>query len=304
MKELQTKFAISIIIFYFICTFNIPLIFSQNRITYKLDQHDLRILKIYFRDSVSSRLVSFDITKENPYNKLKYFKKEINNVKNNVYQLTKAEVEQLLTVENTINYAKPRQNPDLSHEPFSGTSYFSIFKKSDKYVSIGYTFFITDLYGWYIFATSTILVYDCNGKLICRNKNINVNTDQTAVTDNGKFVAFNYGLIDDNGTFINDGFRIYSSEDNRLIFERQYKNIGYPSTRNNVIIFGSSQYDEESKYTEYVFDTDIMAFYTKKYLSSDLSDLKEITDKGFIFGRKGIQRIDTYENAFNKEIIK
>ena len=179
-----------------------------------------------------------------------------------------------------------------------------MFRESKKYVSIGYTFYLTDLYGWYIFVTSTIFVFDCNGKLICQFQKINVNTDQTAVTDNGKFVAFNYGLIDDNGTFINDGFRIYSTEDTRLIIERQYKNIGYPSARNNVIFFWSSQCDEESKYTIYVFDTDIMAMYTKKYLSSDLSDLKEINDKCLIFGKKGIQRIDTYENEFNKEIIK
>ena len=74
MKQLQTKFVISVFISYFLSIFNMPLIFSQDRITYKINQNDLRPLKIYFHDSVSSRLDSFDVTKENPYNKLKYLK--------------------------------------------------------------------------------------------------------------------------------------------------------------------------------------------------------------------------------------
>jgi hypothetical protein len=279
------------------------LLFSQSGITYKLDK-TLLPLKIYFHDSLSGHVDSFDIVKRNPYNKLPYTKTGINGEENYKYQLKKIEVYHLLNLNDTLDSLKIFKTSEFLQEPFKGTSQFSIFRESKKYVSIGYTFVVINSFERIIFITSTLLVYDCNGKLIFRNKNIDVNIDQTAVSENAKIVAFNYGTSDDDGIFIDGGFRIYNISDNRLILERQHENIGYPSIRNNVIFFWSNTEYNNSDRTAYVFDSDKREFYSKKYTYDDIENLQEITDKGFIFKKNGIKKIDTYRKDFYLETIK
>lgn len=217
---------LALLVYLFCGCFGFELVMSQNKILFEQNDKTLQISKIYFKDSVTSHIDTFDLIKENPYNVLSYSKTSTNNLGNYVYKLTKADVEALLTRENTDAYLKSRQHPDLFKTAYIGTSYYSLFYKSKSYISIGYAFYVTDSSGRYICALSTILVYNNKGVIVYKNDKINVNLDQTIITDNGKYVAFNYGLQDDYGTFINDGFRVYCVTDNHLIFERQYRNIG------------------------------------------------------------------------------
>lgn len=299
------KYLILIILTYlFFVGFGFELVMSQNKILFEQNSKTLQITKIYFKDSTTSHIDTFDIIKENPYNVLSYSKVSTNNLGNYVYKLTKTDVESLLTKENTDAYSKSKQHPELSKTAYIGTSSFSVFKKAKNFVSIGYTFYAVDSSGIYLCALSNIFVLDANGRITYKNNHINVNVDQTVITENGKYVAFNYGVQDDNETFINDGFRIYRVADNHLILEKQIRNIEYPSVRKNVIIFGSSCPSEDSKIAFYVFDTDTGMFYSRFFTKDELSELKETTDKGFKFSKKGVLRIDYFENDFKKELIK
>ncbi|MCX6288143.1 MAG: hypothetical protein NTY96_13640, partial [Bacteroidetes bacterium] len=59
---------LALLVYLFCGCFGFELVMSQNKILFEQNDKTLQISKIYFKDSVTSHIDTFDLIKENPYN--------------------------------------------------------------------------------------------------------------------------------------------------------------------------------------------------------------------------------------------
>jgi len=300
LKNRKSEIQVVIFLIFFASTF------AQNQIIYFQEKDENNLLettKIIFKEIKPLHTDTFDIRKKNPFNHLKYKKTGLNFQGNNNYVLSKSELERLLPMDYSNAYDETKKKINLNSNSYKATSTYSIYKESNEFVSIGFTLHIADSMGIWIAALGGIMIVNKHGHITYIRSNFNINIGKSVVTENGKYFAYTYGYIGEDGVYIKDGFRVYDAEKNQLITERRGENLGVPCTSDNCIIVRDLLPGKSLLY--YVFDSERQILYSKEYDAEDRPLLDSITPKAFIFRTEdGKKRFDYYNEVFTKDLLK
>lgn len=283
--------------------------FCQNVIRYERKSADgialPQVYKIIFEDTISGNKTSFNISKDNPFNNLDYKKIEKSKQDNIVYELSTKDVNKLIPISYRSNYSADRRFQPIDSKKYFGTSNSTLYDKSKLYSAIGYSFFIYDASNYVIGVLGSIIAFNSKGQKIYENRMMNTNITRIGVTENGKYLSYLYGDIDEDGTILPSGYCIIDIKTKKPVIDKKHENIVGPSIVNNLIIIGFDSIFDRSKCTYNIFDLDKNCIYSKEYYSEELLNLLKITDSGFLITRKDNSTIlDAYIEKFKKEKIQ
>ena len=300
----------------FLITFIFSIIYSINGICQKVIHYPdflsvgyggERPLYVIFHDTITLKSDTLWLRDINPFNELKFSKTGVNEQGHTKYSLSRSDVEQLIPTSNRAIYDQERRVIPTNKTSFIGESLNSIYYESKIITAIGFTFRIIDEAGYIWGLLGAVKIYNNNAECIFQIHNLNVNINQIAATDNGKYFSFNYGDIDEKGQVVLDGFRIYNIPDKRLLLDQICTRAGSPLIFDSLLVNGYlelSKNTSESCEVYYVLNSINGVLYSKKFSVNELTDLKKISSEGFIFiSKSGVKRIDRFD-SFKKEILK
>ena len=268
------------------------------KINYEKNEFN-KISRIHFK--VNSETKNFDVYKNNPYAKLNYRIKEIKKG-NPVY-----------TVENTsLKAILPNYEPKYYEEKNIGEvkiidiySYSNVKSSNNNNYQIIY--YQLNAYrdgGEIAGINSTLLILDSTSTVIREYKDINVNTKEVAITDDGKFLLLTYGYESESGTFMKYGFRIYDLVKNKIEIECSDENQYVGLIKGNLFILGYD-YKNDSNQTLtkiIVYDLYKKKKYTRIFNDSE-QDIIEINSEGYIIKLNTERKLLKFKDEFKNENI-
>jgi len=226
-----------------------------------------RPIAIVFNDITSSQLDTFDIISNNPFNSLDFHVIHKDFWGWNTYKLTKPEFDIIIPINIRSKYLPEAEIISSQEKYFIGdVSLSGRFDNPSSNIVLAYTFMVYDEFGeMYVGATAYYYVLNRKGELVHISKSLGVNVNSIFITEDNKYVGFNYGGAMNN-EYIHEGVRIYSAVedslimdipikepnivgfiDNKLIVTEYNYGIGIP-TENN-IYFLDAKSGEIGKYT-------------------------------------------------------
>ncbi|HLO61020.1 MAG TPA: hypothetical protein VK179_19885 [Bacteroidales bacterium] len=196
------------------------------------------------------------------------------------------------------NYDRKFEKPPLVESAF--VPYSRTFK-SEKWTAVGYTIIYRDEDSS-LGCESELTVHNSDGEMCFNLKGIEININEIVVTDDGKYVCFSYGIDDEYGALLNEGYRIYDIGSKKIIaeekFSGQYYNV-HPGSMHNNIKIGMLKDGPNSFYVIYDFRNSTR--YKYEYLPGPDKQLVKITEGGFVFKANGIFDTLLFKNIAVKE---
>lgn len=262
--------------------------------------------KIIFLDTLTGKRTAYDVFKNNPFNNLKFPRIENTTSYNNVYKLSYKDVLRMIPEKYRALYCEDRRKIENNQSKFAASSSTYLYKESRKHVIIASSLFLSQDFLLTIGVLGSIDVFTNLGVSIYKERANDVNILNPVISENRKYLYYTYGAEDESGCLIDKGYRLIDMKTKKIIMDRRHESIGGPFVVNNLIINGYSIHEPEEKHVYIVIDSENQIIYTKEYSLNEKYHVKEINDKGFLISdhEKNVDRFDSFEKCFSKEIIK
>ena len=258
-------------------------------VKYNNENHPTRI---EFVSKVSGEICnSFDLRENNPFlehNLPLYQKKENHSIfpKFDLAGVSKSKIIQTFL-------------PTIEEEPYNScdaayaSTYGAVFP-DDK--DIGKARYIVVRYGVYIFNDLEELLalnqywirMDNKGQILMRAKNMYQNMYHTKITEDGRYWAYLSGGLgnihsecDLRGINAQTGFQIFDTHTGRVVVNKKGSNITHPTMKEGLIRVVYNLPERKKEY--HIFDMTKYKEYVRAFEISELSNLKEINETGFLF---------------------
>lgn len=260
---------------------------------------------INFVDTISGHVKSFDIVKGNPFNNLRFKIIGKNEMGNFIFELSSDDVLNLIPSSYREGYMIDRRNLPAGNFKYSGTTYPSIYKDAKRFLVIGYTFLVR-IEGYAVGTLSSILVFNNFGIRIYQENMINVDVGEVVVTDDGRYLCFDYGgETDEDGSLFHKGYRIIEIKTKKIIVDQQHDNLGSPAIAKNLIITSYDTNEDQRKCIFTIYCPNQKCLYTKGYTLNEMATFTKITQEGIQFYDKDKNiTTDLFEGKFKKETLK
>ncbi len=177
---------------------------------------------ILFKDTISSKIVTFDIIGSNPFNNYDFEVIFKDFWGWNIYKFTKDDYEKIIPKKQRGNYL-PEIDTLISETPYligdGGFFFWDSRNQGSKNIVLSYSFVVFDASGeLYVGATAYYYLMSGTGKILHISKSLGVNINQIYISEDDKYVGFNYGGAMNN-EYIHEGVRIYSAIEDSLIMD-------------------------------------------------------------------------------------
>jgi hypothetical protein len=254
--------------------------------------------KLEFISPDNKVLKTMDLSKHSPYNTLRYpAVRQNTDTRYNVKNLDRG------SVLNTFFLRPEDRTQSLSFKPSALLAQTNaVVDKAFVVVSDQLTMFDED--GGILGIKSQAKVYNNEGKLLAALPENNDGYFEMSVAGSGKFLGTLFGDVaaDAEQTLLPPpGFRLYDLQSGRIIYELRSPNeySVYPTmSRNNLIIETLGYPNDRHEYL--VFDTSNRTLYRKFFSTTEVGQLRKITDTAFIFSDGKNERVVNYQSEFNK----
>lgn len=251
------------------------------------------VKKIEFRDTISGKLYkTFDVQKNNPYNKLDFKIAGRNDSNNKIYSLEGLKINDIILEKYRTNYSKIMTRLG-NYTVNTGTSYASVDVRSVNYILVSYTFLIYDL-GEVIGSLGTILVLDNQGDVIHTIENKEGNIYGCVITDNGKYLCYITDTNSANLILYPPGYRIIDLQTNEIVledFSEKFAGGACYMDSNLMIIF----FIKTDKEYYVVYNPEKKEKYEKTYTRIEKKYVYGFTEEGVIFGIDNKRFIENYD---------
>lgn len=271
---------------------------NNPNITYEKNEFG-KISKIYF--SVNGTKKVFDVYKNNPYDKLSY-KKDRLKKGHNVYMVDNIPMSKILPNYKSQNYSE-KNIGDVKITSIYSTSFVKG-SKNNNYQIIGYQLKAFREGGEIAGLTSSLLIIDSILNITIELKDVDVNTNEVGITDDGRFLFITYGYEIESGIFMKYGYRIYDLLKNKIIVQQSDGNSYVGLMAENMMIFGYDLYNESNQILTKIVVYDM--YNNKKYsrtFNYDEQDIIEITPKGYIINFNNQKKLLSFKNDFINESL-
>jgi hypothetical protein len=286
--------------------------FPQSHLTFVIetidDVHPQYITTIKFIDNFPNVPNEFNIIKNNPFNNLPFSIISKNGDQNNIYSFSNEDFEKLIPVSQRSIINKERNQLYTNDTIFSGTSYTYVYRGSTRYTIVGYSFYVFAglmEYSPWVAVKGAVFAFDSLRSCIYNNNSLDININNAVITEDGKFMALNYGVEDEFGTLIKNGYRIININTREIVIERNYDDLSGSVVRNNLIIHAHDIHHTTSDSTTFeVFDGSRNTLYINTYSFKELKNLKGITTIGFEFLNDNKTIVGLFTSKFQALPIK
>jgi hypothetical protein len=275
---------------------------AQNNaeIVYEDGTHYSPIQKINFKDSIGNGVGAFDAIANNPYS----------HINGRLYKKRQgADIFEILDSCTTIDFAPPTATiPKEDARGFSPAKYYKIIvhpvtTQSGTVKGVVYTIRLYDEYFEERGSKAQFQMLDNSGNIM---KKIHVKTDvlQTVVTDDGRFLGFNFGgIINENGDKVHDdGLSVFDTKTGEKLLEMRASITQLISMPMGIVDLIMFSIQEGYEYTKIVINPALREYYSKTYRVEELGLTIEINKKGIVFQKNDEQWEDSYTKDF--EVIK
>ena len=271
-------------------------------VVYDFDEFGI-IIRAHFKTSKGGLEKAFDVNINNPYNRLSNTQEKEKRWGNNVYSTKGSILSKVLPNFKPDNY-KNKKTGDVFVDKLLSTSYIYYSEDKNYHVAV-YQLKAIASYG-VIAVASTIDIIDSTGNVINRIKDTDVNVNEIGITTDGKYLFYTYGLGNEDGTFINYGFRIYKLKDNSIVVDKKGKEfIGFVT--NNLFVFGYDYHPNDDINIESLTHIEVYDVYrSKKYtreFKMDEQRIISITSDGYLITYNNQTRLLSFVNDFMVENI-
>jgi len=266
-------------------------------------------ITVNFVDTSTNKVITtFDLPKNNPYNKLNYPSKKGNSIDNTnkTYNFEKVRLDKIVLPEGKLVLKKnlDRLMPD------KGLSAWSFYQASisGKFLVVIYRFYVNwgeDVVG----RSDVVYIFDNKGNILHKLENFDTDVSEWAITENGRYFSYGYGDVEDESldNFSDVGYKILDMKNNKIAYEEnfgdKYSEIRTRNVKNMVKITCFSINNR------YIFiDFDKNKKYSRIFSNEEDNLWQNITDEGVIMyvGNRNSNKLKLlrFKDDFKVEDIK
>ncbi|HAF27645.1 MAG TPA: hypothetical protein DCG75_01235 [Bacteroidales bacterium] len=264
-----------------------------------------KLKELVFYDTINNfKIKSIDLTENNPYyKKLKLDNTVKTEQSSNLYNVNEASLNSIILPADRKHYHRTIKEKDIKINQAMIEEI--VYHKLKNKVAVGYTLGLA--HDFYMAGVSSeIYIYDYQGNKVNSIINIDVNINRFILTNEGNYLCFSYGVEDESGIMLKDGFRIYDLKQNKLIVDNKIETtintIGLYSPVDDLLIVTLNEF---RKQTAIVYDFEKNNIYTRIFSKDEFLKIKSKGKDGYkMVDENGKINLETYLKTFSVEELQ
>lgn len=262
-------------------------------LNFEFDASNSKVTKIIFRDTLGKMVDKIDIRTLNPYNHFVIPVKSIDQYGHKTYIASRKDFLDLFPTEIRKTFVDSINLLDIDSVKLFST--VDVSKTENKYVVINSNLMASDpkhptMYG----SKGIIYIIDSSNSIIYESEIIPSASGYAAVSNDGKYLAFTYGLIGPHEIIYPDGIQIREVTSNKIVFNIEAINYGVEYNEKCKMITSTIQVADGLRYL----------FFNEKLKCIFYIDLNDEIDRLMTVSEKSIviqnSNKNTYEVTFNQ----